>query len=233
MAMYQMKPEFEYRPAGWRIFSLFGIPVYIEAGFLMLIAFYFLINVTGAGINIPQVGLWITVVFVSILVHEMGHAITARAAGCSGIRIAFVMLGGLAYHSPTTRGKSVLICLMGPAAGFVLGAIAWVLYRFTSLPYVGNGAMDDVLFWLVLVNIFWTIFNLLPMYPLDGGQALFHGLTYRLDPSEAMMWTSRVSVIAAGAAGIWAWQSGYMFVAVLCLFIFMNNFQNTGLLRTE
>jgi stage IV sporulation protein FB len=231
MAIYRMQPEFEYRPAGWRAFSLFGIPVYIEGGFLFLLLFYFL---TGAESrqDIPRIGLWCFVVFLSIVVHEFGHAIVARLSGCSGIRIALVMFGGLAYHSPTSRGRSILISLAGPFFGFLLGALAYVLFEYTPLPYEGPPATIYLLSTLVLVNIFWTIFNLLPMHPLDGGQTLFYALTYKLSDDTAMLWTARVSLIVAALVGFWGYQNGYLIISIICLFVGMQNFRQAGLLQT-
>ena len=230
MANYQIKPDRD-RPNGWRAFSLFGIPVYIEAGFFLLIAFYFISDAARGSINIPEVGLWSFVVFFSILAHEMGHALTARLCGCGQIRVSLVMLGGLAHHSPTTRGRSILICLAGPLFGLTLGVLAYAFYREPILSIGPEGAMSQVLAMLILVNIFWTFFNLLPMYPLDGGQTLFHALTYWLDPRRALVWTARVSMLAAAVAGTIAYQKDITFVALLCGFSFLTNLQMSGILR--
>lgn len=117
------------------------------------------------------IGIWIVVVFVSVLVHEYGHALTARSFGQEA-RIQLTPFGGL-----TSRSGGVLkswqeffIILNGPLAGFSLFLIASFILSFfpkenPSLLYYGLQVM-------MVVNIFWTILNLLPVLPLDGGQLL-------------------------------------------------------------
>ncbi len=232
MPIFKITPD-RNRPDGWNLFSPFGIPVYIEPSFLFLIVLVFLMNARGSGgINIPQVGLYCVIIFVSLLVHELGHALTARAVGCDSIRIALAMFGGYATHSPTTRGRSLLVILAGPAFGLVLGLLA--LMASTSSRIVNFGpeeAMPFVLYWLIRMNIFWTFFNLIPMHPLDGGQAFFHFLTYWIAPNRAMLFVSRLSMGLAVLVGILGYKMGLIFVPYFCLTFFMTNMQIAQALR--
>lgn len=109
-------------------------------------------------------------IFVSILVHEMGHVLTGRFFGSHGDIILYGF-GGLATGS--TRGlqrwQRVLVLLMGPGAEFllVLATIAVMIgVGFRDMPRL----VQIAFIFLIQMNVFWIIVNLLPVWPLDGGQ---------------------------------------------------------------
>jgi len=112
--------------------------------------------------------LWMIVIFVSVLFHELGHALTALLCGKSP-RIELVAMGGLTYHQAEDLPwwKQFFIIFDGPLFGALLFFLATLLL-FLPLP--------PLLFLLLkttqLINLFWTILNLLPILPLDGGQLL-------------------------------------------------------------
>ena len=111
---------------------------------------------------------WMFIVFVSVVVHELGHAIFFRAFGYQP-NIVLVWLGGETYPnapSPIPWHKSVLSTLAGPLFGLLLGAVCWV-----GATVVGGHslALDFFLFWFLRANLFWAALNLLPVPPLDGG----------------------------------------------------------------
>lgn len=113
---------------------------------------------------------WIGIIFVSVLFHEFGHALTALAFG-QRPRIELVALGGLTYHDGQRLSfwKQFFIVLNGPIFGFLLAILATVLLRIPSL---AQGLTGGILELTRVVNIFWTVVNLLPVMPLDGGQLL-------------------------------------------------------------
>jgi stage IV sporulation protein FB len=221
------------QPRGLLILRLFGIPVYIEPAFLFLIAIIFLIN--GGSGNLITIGLLCFVIFFSLLVHEFGHALVSRIFGCGGIRIALTGLGGYATHTPTTRGKSLLITLAGPAFGYVFGFVAFLLYQY-RYAWVGAaperiaealGAHMPALGYLLgvtaFINLFWSTFNLLPIHPMDGGQSLFHALTYKISEHRAMLFVTRLSMFLCVPLAFLAFQSGWVFAAALLALLFLDN----------
>ena len=114
--------------------------------------------------------IWIFVIFVSILVHEFGHALTLRFFKRSP-RIELVAFGGVTYQEGARlRGwREFLVVLNGPLAGFLL--------FFASLLLLKQGLfsgqfMRMTLSIFIFVNLFWSLLNLLPIMPLDGGQLL-------------------------------------------------------------
>jgi len=114
--------------------------------------------------------IWIFVILVSVLIHEMGHATTALLFGLKP-RIELVALGGLTYHQGDRLPfwKQFLIVLNGPVFGFLLFLAAWALLKFFGLTPGLWTSVVQLFFW---VNLIWTVLNLIPVMPLDGGQLL-------------------------------------------------------------
>ncbi len=114
--------------------------------------------------------IWVGIIFVSVLCHEFGHAWTAVMFG-QNPRIELVALGGLTYHNGQKLSfwKQFFIVLDGPVVGFILVLIATLLLQ---IPAFAQGTVAYILSLTRAVNLFWTIVNLLPVMPLDGGQLL-------------------------------------------------------------
>jgi len=149
--------------------KILGIPTKLEGSFFVLSFFL----AASRGRNLPLLLEWMLVVFVSVLLHELGHALVARKFGLSP-SIKLYSMGGLtSWDSEVTLTplKHLLISLAGPAAGFLLGCIV-----FVAGPAVLGSSPSQLLAVaysdLLWVNLGWGIFNLLPMLPLDGGQVL-------------------------------------------------------------
>lgn len=140
-------------------FRLGPFPVVVEPTFWLLSIVAF----GGSWLSLA----WAAVVFASVLVHELGHALAARRFGSSA-SIRLYALGGLTFHEHLpSRKQRILVSLAGPGAGFVLGILAFAAQRSLSpgLPYPVAFTVAA----LVAVNIGWGLVNLLPVPPLDGG----------------------------------------------------------------
>lgn len=121
--------------------------------------------------TIAGIFLWAIVVFVSILVHELGHALTAISFGQSA-EVTFMPLGGLTSRQGGALSplKEFIIVLNGPLAGFGL----YFACRF-FLGFFETNTTSPIAYMLLIgtyVNLIWTILNLLPILPLDGGKLL-------------------------------------------------------------
>jgi membrane-associated protease RseP (regulator of RpoE activity) len=174
--------------------------------------------------------LWVGACFVSILIHELGHALAARAHGWQPW-ITLHGFGGLASYRPTyhSAASQLLITFAGPGAGFVFAALIVACIAISGhdvrfdpsfdfgLPltwtsFRGNAQrlIEDLLY----INIFWGLVNLLPVYPLDGGQ-IARTLLELLNPHDGVrqsLWLSLIT--AAGLAILALARLGDQFLAI-------------------
>jgi Zn-dependent protease len=193
---------------------LFGIPVRIHPTFFLTAA------ILGARPNagVTAVAIWIGVVFASVLLHEYGHAIAARAFGFRP-RIELHAMGGTTVWggAPVTPGRRFAISLAGPAAGLAVGAIAWA-----AAPAHLAGAAGEAVQAILWVNVGWGVLNLLPILPLDGGNvmaSIFDGLTGGRGERLARI----VSLLLAFAGLAAALSVGWIWAALLSGFFAMGN----------
>ncbi len=114
--------------------------------------------------------LWIIVILVSVVVHELGHAITGLLFK-QKVRIELLMFGGATYREGPRLSlfKEFLLTLNGPLAGFALGGLAYAVAHLWQAPPLPVAMALRIFFF---VNIFWSAINLLPILPLDGGHLL-------------------------------------------------------------
>lgn len=188
-------------------FELFGIPVRVHPTFWVASAFLGWSNLRFENGPI-LLFIWVLAVFVHVLVHEFGHALTARHYGWPPQVVLYGMGGYAAFHPGRayTTGKHVLTLFAGPGAGFVLYlaiSLAWpYVERFGPNVFVVEFKED-----LQTLNIVWGIFNLFPIFPLDGGQISRLLLTHWF-PRGGFEWSLRISFGCA---------------AVLCLIGVLNN----------
>jgi len=206
-------------------FSLFGIPVRVIAWFWLMAA---VLGFSSVHIGPEYLLAWVAIVFVSILIHELGHALVASLFGYPP-RIVLYHFGGLAMFTPGhnyTQGKSILISLAGPGAGFLLAGIVYLLERVGvigpfeqgwSLPYF---AVQQLLY----VNIWWGLLNLLPVLPLDGGN-ICRDVCTSINPRQGERWATVIALLTAGAVALFAFQANELYIGMLFGFMAYQNFQ--------
>ena len=197
-------------------FRFLGFPVQVLPGYWLLTA---LLALWIGGQSTPLMVATAAVVFVSILVHELGHAVMARWFGMPA-HITLHMMGG-ATSFPTgasmTRGRDILISLAGPGAGLALGVLGWLVLHGAGFRdetaiegLVEAGTAAQALAILVQVNIFWSIINLIPVIPFDGGRVL----AAALGPKRRLISIS-ISLAVGLAVSAWFAHAGALFAAVL------------------
>jgi hypothetical protein len=144
---------------------------------------------------------WTATLLVAILVHELGHALIARAFGARDGRIVLYSLGGKAIHSGALRRwQRVLVSLAGPGAGFALYGLVFAASRLIGLQHLSPLAMFSV-FAAEQICLFWGLVNLLPVYPLDGGQVA-HELIVSRRPHDGALVAHQVSIAVALLAAV-------------------------------
>jgi Zn-dependent protease/predicted transcriptional regulator len=159
--------------------------------------------------------------FVSLLLHELGHALQARREGISTRGITLWMLGGVAESATTfdTPGTEARVAFAGPAVSAVLGAVLVAAGHVSVVP----DAVAAVLEWLGWTNLLLLAFNLLPALPLDGGRVLRAGLwrlrRSRLRATREAVRVSRALSYALVAIGALGFFTGAGFSALWLAFV--------------
>jgi Zn-dependent protease len=206
-------------------FPFFGVPVSVHWSFA-IVAFFGL-QLFGDPLEI--IGFTLAV-FVAVLLHEAGHAFTARAYGASTISITVFALGGYTSWVPPAGmgpGKRFVVAGAGSAVGVLIGALALAVVPFS---FFGNVVGNDIgltgalraFFWtIILVGLFWGVFNWLPMLPLDGGHMLQQALT-ALTPKRADAVTRGVTLVIGAGLIIAALYFGQILLALFVGFMLMN-----------
>ncbi len=169
---------------------------------------------------------WVAIVFVSILVHELGHALTARKMGAA-VEIELNGVGGLTRWSiPANElgpGRRALVAAAGSAVGVVFGGLVWLIASQFG-PY--SGMTRFVIDNLIRVNVLWGLINWVPIRPLDGGH-LIQALLEKVAPQRAVTIARVVFTVTAGLALAWAVSTRENFIAVLAGWMLLSEL-NTG-----
>lgn len=146
---------------------------------------------------------WFGVFFLSVLAHELGHALMYRRYGSE----ASIQLHGLGGTTTSEGGRlthrqDLWVSLAGPGAGLLVAGLALALRELTPLGQAG-GLVAFTVSCLLWVNLILSVFNLLPMYPLDGGQALAAAIRRRRGPTAEWI-VHLVSLVTAGCVLVFA-----------------------------
>ncbi len=168
-------------PGSLRIGKIIGIDLYIHAGWLIILV---LLTWSLAGDRFVQLApswtgstYWITALitsllfFVSVLMHEVAHALLTRAHGLTVTRMTLFIFGGVEdlKQAPRSPGSELQIALIGPGISFLLAG----LYYGLALPFANTGTPEEaVLDYVAFINLALALINLLPGFPLDGGRIM-------------------------------------------------------------
>jgi Zn-dependent protease len=215
---------------GWSIpiFRVAGIQLRIHLTFLLLIA-WLAFTYYGSGRS-PEAAFWavlILVLFVCVVLHEFGHALTAKAFGINTPDITLLPIGGVARleRMPEEPGQELAIAAAGPMVNVIiaLGAFAGGA-RFHYPPTLQHGFISG----LLTINVVLFLFNLLPAFPMDGGRVLRALLATRMPYARATQVAATVGqgfAFAFGFVGL-LWNPFLIFIA---LFVYIGASQEAAL----
>ncbi|HVT90291.1 MAG TPA: site-2 protease family protein [Tepidisphaeraceae bacterium] len=222
--------------SGIPLFQLFGIQVYLHwTWFIVAMLEYQRTKAYGSPIwNMAEY----IALFGIVLTHEFGHALACRSVGGTADRILLWPLGGVAFVSPPQRpGATLWSIAAGPLVNVILVPVTLGLAYFSGTlhegfpfnPPVSNGqSFAQMLF---LINLTLLIFNMLPIYPLDGGQILRSILWFFIGPIRSLLIASVIGLVGAGLGVLLALFLGDMWLVVMAAFAAMQSW--AGFLRAR
>jgi len=178
--------------------------------------------------SIFEIFIWVGIVFISVLIHEYGHALTALFFG-QRAHIDLLGFGGLTHRhgKKLKKWQDFLIIFNGPLAGFLFCSACYGLLLFVQPGQ--NGLLMYILQSTILINLFWTVLNLLPIQPLDGGHLLSIALE-GLFGIKGLKIALFVSMILAGLMTALGFLTHQLFIGVI---FFMFAFENYRLWKNS
>jgi Zn-dependent protease len=199
---------------------ILGFPVHLDVSFLLIIT---LLGYR-PGVSARDMVLWVVIATLAVLVHELGHAVAARAVGAQP-DISLIGFGGVTTFTPPrplSRARSLGISLAGPMVGLMFGGAAWLLDKAVGST-MDQYSWQYVALWTAeWTCLGWSWLNLLPVLPLDGGQAMRELLPG--DPTARTRRAAAVSVVVAAIAALLAiLLYGLIFLALFMVFFGLNN----------
>src|SRR3954467_12775152 len=173
------------RQGSIHLFRLFGVDVFLH-WWWFLVAIYEIQSRAGRYSSITWNVLEYLALFLIVLMHEFGHALACRQVGGRADRIVLWPLGGVAYVDPPQRpGATLWSIAAGPLVNVALMPVLSVL--FFQAMRTGSRDLAQLLYMVRWINLKLFIFNILPVYPLDGGQILRSLLWIVLGRARSLM----------------------------------------------
>jgi Zn-dependent protease/CBS domain-containing protein len=223
----------------WRIGRFAGIDVYIHATFLLLVAFfgftYWQQTRTLSG-TLEGIA-FLLALFLSVVLHEYGHALTARRYGIKTRDITLLPIGGVARleRMPDKPLQELRVALAGPAVNVVIAAVLFTYLALseTFIPLTGMTLTGGPFIERLLsVNVSLVLFNLIPAFPMDGGRVLRALLALRLDYVRATQIAATIGQGMAFLFGILGLFSNPMLVFI-ALFVWIGAQQEASMVQMK
>jgi Zn-dependent protease len=196
----------------------------VDISFLILMAF-FVASFYDRQRGIENALLWIPVLFLSILLHELAHAAMIAAFGYGPSQIVLGGMGGVTLNRRHARPwHDMVISLAGPLASFAIAFGA--LWTFAHFRVATADPMLRAFFPLLYsANLWWGTFNLIPVSPLDGGHAVLHFFRTFLRERTAFVIAVWIAIVCGKAVTILGLLSRWFFIAILIGWYVWTNFQ--------
>jgi Zn-dependent protease len=212
------------RQGSFRLFRFAGIDVYLHWSWF-LVAMYGISSRVRGYPSLMWPALEYLALFAIVLLHEFGHALACRQVGGQANQIVLWPLGGVAYVAPPPRpGATLWSIAAGPLVNVVLApfliVLALVGHASGWAETMPNGY--QLIMALCIMNVALLVFNLLPIYPLDGGQILQSLLWFVLGRARSLMVTVVIGFIGVAGLIVVALLRHNVWFGILCVFILLN-----------
>ena len=209
--------------------SILGTTIELDFSFIILLAFWVLSDIQS---GLKYALLWVPVILISVLFHELAHAAMIGAFGFGPSRIVLQGIGGVTINERRARPwQDLFISAAGPLSSFVLAFVIRILYM--SVPRMqADPFFAALLPLLVTANVLWGFFNLLPVAPLDGYAMLRHFLRLFLNERISFLIAIWVSMIVGAALVILSIYAKQPFVAILLVWFVWSSYQQWQFFRS-
>ena len=206
-----------------------GIPIHAHATFVLVLIYGAVQWGRGGGVAGMAFGVLATlVIFVGVALHELGHAVVARRVGIPVLGIVLLPIGGVAAlgRNPERPRQELVIALAGPLVNVALAiplALALALVGMQPALQTASYGLPgwrSLLAIAFMANLALAAFNLLPIFPLDGGKVLRALLALRLGRRRATRISAGLGQGSAILLGAWAFATGQAMLSLIAVFLF-------------
>jgi Zn-dependent protease len=238
---YIITKYLEIKKMKWKIKlgKFADIDVYIHLTFVLLLGWLgFMYWTRGNGLASMVEGIvFILLLFACVVLHEFGHALTAKRYGIKTRDIILLPIGGVARleRMPENPRQELWVALAGPAVNVVIGSILflWLQISQTFEPFqnltLTTGSFAER---LLGANLFLALFNMLPAFPMDGGRVLRALLAIRLDYSRATQYAATIGQVMAFLFGILGFFSNPLLLFI-AIFIYLGAAQEANMVQMK
>ncbi len=223
----------------WKLGRVAGIDVYMHATFLLLIGWvalsYWLTARTLSAV-LGGVG-FILALFACVVLHEFGHALTARRYGIRTRDVTLLPIGGVARleRMPDVPIRELWVALAGPAVNVVIAGILFLaLWSVGALDSLSGLDPAQGSFWgrLLTINLTLAAFNMIPAFPMDGGRVLRALLATRLEYTRATQWAASLGQAIAFFFGLIGLFTN-PFLVFIALFVWIGAGQEASMVQMK
>jgi len=209
----------------WSIGRMFGIRIKIHFTFLLFVGWIAVSQgiLTGEPLQAALSVLLMLLVFGCVLLHELGHALTARRFGVETRDIILLPIGGVARleRMPEKPSQEILVAVAGPAVNVAIALLLAGLMTAFHMSFSGLAFTGGLLEALLYINVVIVLFNMIPAFPMDGGRVLRALLAIRLPFLQATRIASYIGQGVAVLFGIAGIAMNHPMLLLVALFVFL------------
>jgi len=223
----------------WKIAKVAGIGIYMHWTFLLILAWVAFATLQ-QGENLAAAAMsvgFILAIFACVVLHELGHALTARRFGIGTRDITLLPIGGVARleRMPRDPTQELLVAIAGPAVNVVIAAVLFVILAGASqlrMIHTMNLTSVNFLSQLMWVNVVLVVFNLLPAFPMDGGRVLRSLLARKMSYERATQAAANVGQAMAIMFGVLGFFVNW-FLLFIAIFVYLGAGAEAQMVRTR
>lgn len=225
----------------FRLFTVAGTEVRVHITFFLLLLFVASQSfLTGQGIPAAvEATLFITTMFVCVVLHEFGHVLAARGYGIRTPDITLLPIGGVARleRMPRNPSQELVVALSGPLVNVIIAAAIWLGSGINAFFHPGYDFLKSGNFFekLMVWNVFMVVFNLIPAFPMDGGRVLRAALALFMEYGAATRWAATMGqgIAMLVAISMLLASTFHPMLLLICFFIFMTAGQEAARVTQE